>query len=113
MANSLARETSPYLLQHADNPVDWRVWDADALALARREDKPILLSVGYSTCHRCYVMARESFSDADIAAAMNRDFICIKVGREERPDLDQHYQHAPQVLTNRAGGDLAGRPCLP
>ncbi len=104
MANSLARETSPYLLQHADNPVDWRVWDADALALARREDKPILLSVGYSTCHWCHVMARESFSDAEIAAAMNRDFICIKVDREERPDLDQLYQHALHVLTGRAGG---------
>jgi len=104
MVNQLAGETSPYLLQHADNPVHWRVWDARALADARRADKPILLLVGCSTCHWCHVMARESFADAGIAAAMNRDFICVKVDREERPDLDQIYQHAHHLPTGHAGG---------
>jgi hypothetical protein len=102
--NRLARETSPYLLQHADNPVDWQAWGAEALAQAQREDKPILLSVGYSTCHWCHVMAHESFEDADVAALMNRHFVCIKVDREERPDLDQIYQTALQMLSQRGGG---------
>ena len=104
MPNRLAQETSPYLLQHADNPVDWQPWGPQALAQAAQEDKPILLSVGYSTCHWCHVMARESFEDAEVAAAMNRDFVCVKVDREERPDLDQIYQSALQLLTRRAGG---------
>jgi uncharacterized protein len=104
MPNRLAQETSPYLLQHADNPVDWQAWGPDALSQARREDKPILLSVGYSTCHWCHVMAHESFEDADVAALMNQHFVCIKVDREERPDLDQIYQTALQLLSQRGGG---------
>ena len=104
MPNRLAQETSPYLQQHAENPVDWHPWGEEALALARRENKPILLSVGYSACHWCHVMAHESFEDADVAAAMNRLFVNIKVDREERPDLDQIYQTAHQMLTERAGG---------
>ncbi|RPJ46989.1 MAG: thioredoxin domain-containing protein [Betaproteobacteria bacterium] len=104
MPNLLAAETSPYLLQHADNPVDWHPWNAEALALARATDKPILLSVGYSACHWCHVMAHESFEDAAVAAAMNRHFVNIKVDREERPDLDQIYQAAHQMLTGRSGG---------
>jgi len=104
MVNALAHETSPYLLQHQDNPVDWYPWGPAALALARREGKPILLSIGYSSCHWCHVMAHESFENADVAAQMNRLFVNIKVDREERPDLDQIYQAALQVLTGRAGG---------
>jgi hypothetical protein len=104
IANRLAGETSPYLLQHAANPVAWLPWSEEALALARREDKPILLSIGYAACHWCHVMAHESFEDADVAAAMNRLFVNIKVDREERPDLDQIYQSAHQMLTGRAGG---------
>ncbi len=104
MANRLANETSPYLQQHAANPVDWHAWGPEALALAAREDKPILLSIGYSACHWCHVMAHESFEDAGIAALMNRDFVNIKVDREERPDLDQIYQAAQQMLTGGAGG---------
>jgi len=104
MSNRLAQETSPYLLQHADNPVDWQAWGPDALAQAEQEDKPILLSVGYSTCHWCHVMAHESFEDVDVAALMNQHFVCIKVDREERPDLDQIYQTALQMLSQRGGG---------
>ena len=104
MPNRLALETSPYLLQHADNPVDWQAWGPQALAQARDEDKPILLSVGYSTCHWCHVMAHESFEDAAVAALMNQHFVCIKVDREERPDLDQIYQTALQMLSQRGGG---------
>jgi hypothetical protein len=102
--NRLAAETSPYLRQHADNPVDWYPWGEEALARARREDKPILLSVGYSACHWCHVMAHESFEDAATAEVMNRLFVNIKVDREERPDLDKIYQAAQQLLTQRAGG---------
>jgi hypothetical protein len=102
--NRLAAETSPYLRQHADNPVDWYPWGEEALARARHEDKPILLSVGYSACHWCHVMAHESFEDAATAAVMNRLFVNIKVDREERPDLDKIYQAAQQLLTQRAGG---------
>ena len=102
--NRLAGETSPYLLQHADNPVDWFPWGEEALATARREDKPILLSVGYSACHWCHVMAHESFEDTDTAALMNRWFVNIKVDREERPDLDRIYQAAQQLITRHAGG---------
>jgi uncharacterized protein len=104
MANHLARETSPYLLQHAENPVDWHPWGEHALTLAREGNKPILLSIGYSACHWCHVMAHESFEDAQIAALMNELFINIKVDREERPDLDQIYQSAHQMLTGRPGG---------
>jgi uncharacterized protein len=104
MPNRLARETSPYLQQHAGNPVDWYAWGAEALERARMEDKPILLSIGYSACHWCHVMAHESFEDAEVAAVMNRLFVNIKVDREERPDLDQIYQTAHQMLTQRSGG---------
>jgi uncharacterized protein YyaL (SSP411 family) len=104
MANRLAQETSPYLQQHADNPVDWYPWGEEALARARAEDKPILLSIGYSACHWCHVMAHESFEDAEVAALMNRLYVNIKVDREERPDLDQIYQSAHYLLTRRTGG---------
>jgi len=102
--NRLARETSPYLQQHAANPVDWYPWGEEALGLARRIDKPILLSVGYSACHWCHVMAHESFEDPEVAAEMNRLFVNIKVDREERPDLDQIYQTAHHLLARRGGG---------
>ncbi len=102
--NRLIHETSPYLRQHAYNPVDWQPWDAEALAQARRTGKPILLSIGYSACHWCHVMAHESFEDAATAAVMNEGFINIKVDREERPDLDKIYQTAFQLLHRRAGG---------
>jgi len=104
MANLLVNETSPYLQQHADNPVDWHAWNPDTLRLAREQDKPILLSIGYSACHWCHVMAHESFEDADVAAVMNEHFINIKVDREERPDLDHIYQTAHHLLTQRNGG---------
>jgi uncharacterized protein len=104
MTNRLANETSPYLQQHADNPVDWHAWKPETLRLARDQDKPILLSIGYSACHWCHVMAHESFEDADVAAVMNELFINIKVDREERPDLDQVYQTAHHLLTRRNGG---------
>jgi len=104
MANRLARETSPYLLQHADNPVDWYPWGDEAFALARETDKPVLLSVGYSACHWCHVMAHESFEDEGTAELMNRLFVNIKVDREERPDVDKIYQTAHQLLTQRGGG---------
>ena len=104
MPNRLAQETSPYLQQHAHNPVDWYPWAEEALALARAQDKPILLSVGYSACHWCHVMAHESFEDAAVAAEMNRLYVNIKVDREERPDLDQIYQAAHHMLTQRNGG---------
>ena len=102
--NRLRDATSPYLLQHADNPVDWYPWGEEALAQARAQNKPILLSIGYSACHWCHVMAHESFADAAIAALMNRLFINIKVDREERPDLDKIYQAAHQLLTQSNGG---------
>ncbi|RMF79143.1 MAG: thioredoxin domain-containing protein, partial [Nitrospirae bacterium] len=103
-ANRLAREVSPYLLQHAHNPVDWYPWGEEALARARAEGRPILLSIGYAACHWCHVMAHESFEDPATAAFMNDHFVCIKVDREERPDLDQIYQTAHQLMTGRAGG---------
>ena len=101
--NRLARETSPYLLQHAHNPVDWYPWGEEAFARARAEDKPVLLSVGYSACHWCHVMERESFENADIAAVMNAGFVNIKVDREERPDVDHIYMQAVQSLTGHGG----------
>src|SRR5438876_1625697 len=104
MPNRLARETSPYLQQHAANPVDWYPWGAEALERARREDRAILLSIGYSACHWCHVMAHESFEDPAVADVMNRLFVNIKVDREERPDLDQIYQSAHQMLAQRTGG---------
>jgi len=102
--NRLAHETSPYLQQHAANPVDWYPWGEEALALARDSGKPILLSIGYSACHWCHVMAHESFEDPDVAAAMNESFVNIKVDREERPDVDQIYQLAHQMFNQRPGG---------
>ena len=102
--NKLAGETSPYLRQHADNPVDWYPWCDEALQRAQAEDRPILLSIGYSSCHWCHVMAHESFEDAAVAAVMNERFVNIKVDREERPDLDRVYQLAHQLLTSQSGG---------
>ncbi|HSC93498.1 MAG TPA: thioredoxin domain-containing protein [Burkholderiales bacterium] len=104
MPNRLANQTSPYLRQHADNPVEWYPWSEEALEAARTHDKPILLSIGYSACHWCHVMAHESFEDPEVAAEMNRHFVNIKVDREERPDLDQIYQTAHAMLTQRSGG---------
>ena len=103
-SNRLAAETSPYLLQHANNPVHWQPWGEQALTLARQENRPILLSIGYSACHWCHVMAHESFEDDAVAAVMNNLFVNIKVDREERPDLDQIYQTAHHMLTRRNGG---------
>lgn len=103
-SNRLASATSPYLLQHAHNPVDWYPWSPEALELAKRQNKPILLSVGYSACHWCHVMAHESFDDEATAEVMNRLFVSIKVDREERPDLDKIYQTAHQLLAHRPGG---------
>ena len=103
MPNRLAQETSPYLLQHADNPVDWWGWNAEALAEAVAQDKPILLSIGYSACHWCHVMAHESFEDADTASLMNTLFVNIKVDREERPDIDSVYMAAVQAMTGHGG----------
>ncbi len=102
--NQLDNALSPYLLQHADNPVHWLEWNSESLAVARRLDRPILLSIGYSACHWCHVMADESFANQDTAELMNRHFVCIKVDREERPDLDRIYQLAHQLLTGRGGG---------
>src|SRR4028119_1045491 len=103
MANRLAQETSPYLLQHKDNPVDWYLWGEEALRKAREEDRPILLSVGYSACHWCHVMERESFEDEQTARMMNEHFVNIKVDREERPDIDSIYMSAVQALTRHGG----------
>ena len=116
MPNRLAGEASPYLLQHADNPVDWRPWGQEAFAAARAGDKPIFLSIGYATCHWCHVMAHESFADQEVAAALNRDFVSIKVDREERPDVDGVYMSVCQALTGSGGWPLTifmdadGRP---
>jgi uncharacterized protein YyaL (SSP411 family) len=106
MSNRLASETSPYLLQHAENPVDWYPWGEEALQRARAEEKPILVSIGYSACHWCHVMERESFEDPAIAALMNERFVCIKVDREERPDVDAIYMDAVQAMTGRGGWPL-------
>ena len=103
MSNRLAKETSPYLLQHADNPVDWYPWGPEALAKARKEGKPVFLSIGYATCHWCHVMERESFENDQTAALMNELFVCIKVDREERPDVDDIYMRAIQMMTGRGG----------
>ncbi|MGD8729244.1 MAG: thioredoxin domain-containing protein, partial [Gemmatimonadota bacterium] len=103
MPNRLEQESSPYLRQHADNPVDWYPWGSEALELAREEDRPILLSIGYSSCHWCHVMERESFEDTRVADLMNQSFVNIKVDREERPDLDQVYMKAVQAMTGGGG----------
>jgi hypothetical protein len=115
-ANTLAHATSPYLRQHADNPVHWQQWTAEALAEAATRDVPILLSIGYAACHWCHVMAHESFEDAEVAAVMNADFVCVKVDREERPDLDAVYMNATVALTGQGGWPMTcfltadGRP---
>jgi uncharacterized protein YyaL (SSP411 family) len=106
MPNRLADETSPYLLQHKDNPVDWWAWGPDALGHARERDLPLLVSIGYSACHWCHVMERESFEDPEVAAYMNEHFVCIKVDREERPDVDAIYMDAVQAMTGRGGWPL-------
>jgi len=107
MPNRLAGETSPYLLQHQDNPVDWYPWSDEALQRARAEDRPIFLSIGYSACHWCHVMEHESFENAEIAALLNANFVCIKVDREERPDLDQIYMNAVQMMTGHGGWPMS------
>src|SRR3954462_8326598 len=106
MPNRLAGKPSPYLLQHKDNPVDWYPWGEEALARAREEDRPILLSIGYSACHWCHVMERESFEDPEIAAVMNELFVPVKLDREERPDLDSIYMEACQAMTGQGGWPL-------
>ncbi|HEY3810263.1 MAG TPA: thioredoxin domain-containing protein, partial [Acidimicrobiales bacterium] len=116
--NRLAEESSPYLRQHAGNPVDWYAWGPDAFAAATLRDVPILLSVGYSACHWCHVMAHESFEDQATAAVMNAGFVCVKVDREERPDVDSIYMEAVQATTGSGGWPMTvflladGRPFL-
>src|SRR5258707_14382747 len=105
--NHLINEKSPYLLQHAHNPVDWYPWKEEAFAKAKQENKAICLSIGYSTCHWCHVMERESFENADIAAVMNQYFVCIKVDREERPDIDKVYMTAVQATTGSGGWPMS------
>src|SRR3954449_3050115 len=107
MPNRLAREKSPYLLQHAENPVDWFPWGEEAFAKARQEKKSIFLSIGYSTCHWCHVMAHESFESAEVAAVMNREFVNIKVDREERPDVDRVYMTFVQATTGGGGWPMS------
>ncbi len=107
MPNQLCHELSPYLLQHAGNPVDWRPWGTKALMLARTEQKPIFLSIGYASCHWCHVMAHESFENPEIAQLLNDHFVCVKVDREERFDLDQIYLEAVQMMTGRGGWPLS------
>src|SRR5690242_9741596 len=107
MPNRLKHALSPYLLQHAQNPVDWFPWGEEALAKAKAEDKPIFLSIGYAACHWCHVMERESFENEAVAQVMNAHFVCIKVDREERPDLDDLYMDAVQTLTGRGGWPMS------
>src|SRR5205809_7381997 len=107
MANRLINETSPYLLQHAHNPVDWYAWGPEALERAKVEDKLILLSIGYSACHWCHVMEHESFENPSIAKVMNENFVNINVDREERQDLDQIYMSAVQIMTGSGGRPLS------
>lgn len=104
--NALINETSPYLLQHAHNPVNWHAWNDETLALAKKENKLLLISIGYSACHWCHVMEHESFEDSIVASVMNKNFINVKVDREERPDVDQVYMNAVQLLTGRGGWPL-------
>src|SRR5919202_1452517 len=105
--NRLIHETSPYLLQHAHNPVDWYPWGEEALRRAREEDRPIFLSIGYAACHWCHVMERESFESEAIARLLNEHFVPIKVDREERPDLDEIYMTAPQLYSGSGGGAMS------
>jgi uncharacterized protein YyaL (SSP411 family) len=105
--NKLAKESSPYLLQHAHNPVDWHPWGAEAFARAKKENKLVFLSIGYSACHWCHVMERESFSNADIAKVLNAHFVCIKVDREERPDVDDIYMTALNTTGEQGGWPLS------
>src|SRR5438067_12243937 len=107
MTNRLAHEVSPHLLQHAHNPVDWYPWGDEALKKAKREQKPIFLSIGYSACHWCHVMERESFEDEGIARLLNESFVAIKVDREERPDLDEIYLAAVQLMTGSGGWPMS------
>ena len=107
MPNRLSKEKSPYLLQHAENPVDWYAWGDEALQKARKEDKPLFLSIGYATCHWCHVMAHESFEDQEVAQILNDHFISIKVDREERPDVDRVYMTVCQAMTGRGGWPLS------
>ena len=107
MSNRLINETSPYLLQHAENPVDWYPWCEEAFERAKREDKPIFLSIGYSTCHWCHVMARESFEDRKTAGILNRHFISVKVDREERPDIDSVYMTVCRAFTGSGGWPMS------
>ena len=104
--NSLIKESSPYLLQHAHNPVNWFAWNDETLEKAKQENKPILISIGYSACHWCHVMEHESFEDEQVAKLMNDYFVCIKVDREERPDIDQVYMTAVQLMTGQGGWPL-------
>ncbi len=104
--NALVHETSPYLRAHAHNPVQWHPWGEAALQKARRENKPLLISIGYAACHWCHVMERESFADTAVARLMNQHFICIKVDREERPDVDARYAAAAELITGNAGWPL-------
>jgi len=104
--NRLSEANSPYLVQHADNPVDWYEWGPEALEKAAQEDKPIIISVGYAACHWCHVMEEESFMDPGVAETMNRDFISIKIDREERPDIDKIYMNAAQLLNGSGGWPL-------
>src|SRR5436305_12677 len=106
-ANRLAHETSPYLLQHAHNPVDWYPWGPEAFAKAKKEDKLVFLSIGYSSCHWCHVMEKESFAREDVAKVLNEHFVCIKVDREERPDIDQIYMAALSQLGQQGGWPLS------
>ena len=108
MSNSLINEKSPYLLQHAENPVDWYPWGAAAFEKARREDKPVFLSIGYSTCHWCHVMAHESFEDLQVAEVLNRYFVAVKMDREERPDVDAVYLRVCQALSAGAAAVFCG-----
>src|SRR3970282_1702341 len=107
MPNRLAAEKSPYLLQHASNPVDWFPWGEEAFGAARRDDKPIFLSIGYSTCHWCHVMEHESFENAEVADLLNRDFVPVKVDREERPDVDRVYMAFVQATTGSGGWPMS------
>ncbi len=106
MSNHLNHEKSPYLLQHKENPVNWYPWCTEAFKRAQKEDKPIFLSIGYSTCHWCHVMAHESFEDEETAEILNEDYICIKVDREERPDIDAVYMTVCQLMTGAGGWPL-------
>ena len=107
MSNNLQNETSPYLLQHAENPVHWYPWGEEAFEKAKEEDKPIFLSIGYSTCHWCHVMAHESFENNETAQILNNDFISIKVDREERPDIDSVYMAVCQAFTGSGGWPMS------